>query len=89
MQHQTAGVWASECLLALGGPGNVNFAFRRIGGNPKCFEICVLAGARRFAGAWGPSKKQSEQLAALAALKELGIAADTPEGEIHITWPKR
>ena len=55
----------------------------------KCFEICVLAGARRFAGAWGPSKKQSEQLAALAALKELGIAADTPEGEIHITWPTK
>ncbi len=55
----------------------------------KCFEICVLAGARRFTGAWGPSKKQSEQLAALAALKELGIAADTPEGEIHITWPTK
>ena len=37
MQHQLAGAWARECLLALG-PGNVNFAFGGIGSNPKFFE---------------------------------------------------
>jgi ribonuclease-3 len=54
----------------------------------KCFEIGVTTGARRFPGAWGPSKKQAEQLAALAALKELGLAAETAEGEVAIIWPK-
>lgn len=44
----------------------------------KCFEICVSIEGRRFAGAWGPSKKQAEQKAALLALHELGLV---PEGE--------
>jgi hypothetical protein len=47
-----------------------------------------MAGARRFPGAWGPSKKQAEQLAALAALRELAIAVDTADGEVEIVWPK-
>lgn len=54
----------------------------------KAFEICVQAGARHFPGAWGPSKKQAEQLAALAALRELAIAVDTADGEVEIVWPK-
>ncbi|MCP4246670.1 MAG: ribonuclease III [bacterium] len=37
----------------------------------KCFEICVSIGARRFGSAWGPSKKEAEQRAALRALQEL------------------
>jgi ribonuclease-3 len=40
----------------------------------KCFEVCVEIGARRFGSCWGPSKKQAEQEAALAALLELGLA---------------
>jgi ribonuclease-3 len=55
----------------------------------KAFEICVQAGSRRFPGAWGPSKKQAEQLAALAALRELGLAADAPDGEVQIVWPTK
>jgi len=55
----------------------------------KAFEICVQAGARRFPGAWGPSKKQAEQLAALAALRELGLAAESPSGEVQIVWPTK
>ena len=54
----------------------------------KCFEVCVAADARRFDGAWGPSKKQAEQLAALAALKGLGIASENEAGEVSIAWPK-
>ena len=54
----------------------------------KTFGICVQAAARRFAPASGPSKKQAEQLAALAALRELGLAADTEAGEVQIVWPK-
>ena len=55
----------------------------------KAFEICVQSGSRRFPGAWGPSKKQAEQLAALAALRELGLAADAPDGEVQIVWPSK
>ena len=40
----------------------------------KCFEIAVRIGGRRFPGAWGPSKKEAEQKAALAALVELELA---------------
>ncbi|MBN2843482.1 MAG: ribonuclease III [Sedimentisphaerales bacterium] len=38
----------------------------------KCFEIGVIIERKRFESAWGPSKKESEQLAAFKALKELG-----------------
>jgi len=45
----------------------------------KCFEISVVIGQRRFPSAWGPSKKQAEQLAAFYALQELGlIPPDAP-----------
>jgi ribonuclease-3 len=53
----------------------------------KCFEIAVTAEARRFPGAWGTSKKAAEQLAALAALRELGIAVETGDGQVQIVWP--
>jgi len=39
----------------------------------KCFEVAVRVGHRRFAGAWGPSKKEAEQKAALLALHELNL----------------
>lgn len=39
----------------------------------KCFEVGVLVGHRRFASAWGPSKKEAEQLAAYYALQELDL----------------
>lgn len=45
----------------------------------KCFEIAVSIGAERFAGAWGPSKKEAEQKAAMLALAELGELADIDE----------
>jgi len=41
----------------------------------KCFEICVTIGDRRFPSAWGTSKKEAEQKAALRALQELHLAA--------------
>lgn len=50
----------------------------------KCFEVCVEIGARRFPSAWGPSKKEAEQDAALRALLELGIATKSESGEIRI-----
>lgn len=53
----------------------------------KCFEIAVTADARRFPGAWGTSKKAAEQLAALAALRELGLAVETGDGQVQIVWP--
>ena len=44
----------------------------------KCFEIGVIIERRRFESAWGPSKKEAEQMAAFRALKELEqISEDT------------
>jgi len=39
----------------------------------KCFEVAVDIAGRRFPAAWGGSKKEAEQNAALNALAELGI----------------
>ena len=39
----------------------------------KCFEIAIRLNGRVFSSAWGNSKKQAEQSAALAALRELGL----------------
>ncbi|MCF7957479.1 MAG: ribonuclease III [Phycisphaerae bacterium] len=45
----------------------------------KCFEVSVIIKDRRFASAWGPSKKESEQLAAFYALKELELLPQEAE----------
>jgi ribonuclease-3 len=37
----------------------------------KCFEVCVEVAGKRFPSAWGPNKKEAEQLAAKIALEEL------------------
>ena len=46
----------------------------------KCFEVAVCLNGRRFLGAWGSSKKQAEQKAALSALQKLGVL-DAAEDE--------
>ncbi len=45
----------------------------------KCFEVCVEIDGRRYPSQWGQSKKQAEQLAALAALKHMGVIDDGAE----------
>ncbi len=47
----------------------------------KAFKIAVELNGRRFDSAWGQSKKQAEQEAALNALTELGIIAPDDRGE--------
>lgn len=42
----------------------------------KCFEICVALDGKRFPSAWGPSKKEAEQQAALSALCELQVVEE-------------
>jgi len=37
----------------------------------KCFEVSVILQGRRYASAWGPSKKEAEQKAAYLALREM------------------
>ncbi len=39
----------------------------------KCFEICVVLGHQRFPSAWGVTKKDAEQKAAMNALLEIGL----------------
>ncbi len=53
----------------------------------KAFELCVEIGVRRFPACWGSSKKQAEQLAALAALTELGITVRDEHGRIQLVRP--
>ncbi|MBX3359619.1 MAG: ribonuclease III [Phycisphaeraceae bacterium] len=50
----------------------------------KCFEVCVEIGTRRFDSAWGQSKKQAEQLAALAALRALGLVQNDEGGHVRV-----
>jgi len=47
----------------------------------KTFEVCVDVGGRRFASAWGGSKKQAEQQAALHALKSMGVVVMNGDGD--------
>jgi ribonuclease III len=49
----------------------------------KCFKICVEIDGRRFEASWGASKKRAEQLAALNALRELGVMQDDGNGEVR------
>ncbi len=39
----------------------------------KCFEICVVLARQRFPSAWGVTKKDAEQKAAMNALLEIGL----------------
>ena len=50
----------------------------------KCFEVTVDLNGRRFESRWAASKKQAEQLAALAALVELDVAFESDDGSIEI-----
>lgn len=50
----------------------------------KCFKIGVEIGGRRFEPVWAGSKKQAEQMAALNALKELGIVRPDASGVIRL-----
>jgi ribonuclease-3 len=50
----------------------------------KCFEVAVELDGKRHPAKWGASKKQAEQLAALAALIALDIAVERDDGTIDI-----
>jgi len=39
----------------------------------KCFEVGVVIGKQRFGSAWGPNKKEAEQIAAFITLKDLAV----------------
>lgn len=50
----------------------------------KCFKVGVEIGARKFESCWGQSKKQAEQMAALAALGELGVIEKGADGHVRV-----
>lgn len=54
----------------------------------KHFEVCAEIGGRRFPSAWGPSKKEAEQQAALLALQEIGLLSIDETGEALPTEPR-
>ena len=53
----------------------------------KCFEVCVTIGQRRFAAAWGASKKEAEQLAAQLAMEELTNDDRSANGDQGVSQP--
>jgi ribonuclease III len=52
----------------------------------KAFKVAVELSGRRYEPAWGQSKKRAEQLAAQNALRELGIIAERPDGQLHVIF---
>lgn len=50
----------------------------------KSFEVAVRVGSRQFGPAWGASKKQAEQMAALNALRELGVIHTDAMGRVTV-----
>jgi ribonuclease III len=51
----------------------------------KHFEVAAEIAGRRFPPAWGASKKQAEQQAALLALQELGLVQIDSAGQVHMS----
>ena len=50
----------------------------------KAFKVAAEIGGQRFEPCWGPSKKQAEQMAALAALQELGLVEKSDDGAVRV-----
>lgn len=53
----------------------------------KCFKVRVEIGGRCFEPCWGQTKKRAEQLAALAALRDLGLVRERDDGSLMIEEP--
>jgi ribonuclease III len=51
----------------------------------KHFQVAAEIGGHRYPPAWGQSKKQAEQQAALLALQEMGLVQIDADGEVHMT----
>jgi len=50
----------------------------------KCFKVCVEIDQRRFSASWAQSKKRAEQMAALTALRVLGVIEDSEDGYVRM-----
>jgi ribonuclease-3 len=49
----------------------------------KCFKVAVELGGRTFTSCWAQNKKRAEQLAALAALRELELVQEDGAGGVR------
>ncbi len=49
----------------------------------KCFKISVEINGQRYTPSWGQSKKRAEQIAALNALKEMGVLYEDEQGRLR------
>ncbi|TVS03369.1 MAG: ribonuclease III [Phycisphaerales bacterium] len=51
----------------------------------KCFKVSVHVGPDRYESAWGASKKQAEQQAALNALHAMGVIVEDTTGQLVLS----
>lgn len=51
----------------------------------KCFKISVELNGRKFTPSWAQSKKRAEQMAALNALRDLGVVEEDEAGIVRFT----
>jgi ribonuclease-3 len=49
----------------------------------KCFKISVEINGQRYTPSWGQSKKRAEQIAALNALREMGVLYEDEHGRLR------
>jgi len=77
-----------QAFIQLGRPGATYTILDEKGpDHAKCFEVCVQCGEQRFSARWGTSKKEAEQLAALEALREMGLVTQSDCGEPMLSNP--
>jgi ribonuclease-3 len=50
----------------------------------KCFKVCVEIAGRKYESAWAQSRKRAEQMAALSALRELGVVEELGNGDVRV-----
>lgn len=83
-QHNFKSVLQQHAQDRLGRPPTYRTLDEKGPDHAKCFKVAVEVGERRFEGVWGASKKQAEQNAALAALRELGRIVEDEDGEVRV-----
>lgn len=80
-QHNFKSVLQQHAQRALGSSPCYEILDEQGPDHDKSFKVRAMIGESSYDAAWGPSKKQAEQLAALNALTALGVVEHSADGE--------